>query len=97
MKRSEMNLHERLAFDYVCHAMSELIGGYENALTDYPEDDEMYKTAKEFLSSGHDNLIDTIYFEVMSYSDKGTARHLRFAGEAFIKERISRRLTKWGY
>lgn len=97
MKRSEMNAHERLAFDYICNAMSETIGAYENALEDCDKDSEEYKTAYEILNSGHDNLKDWIYRDVMLNSDKGTAKHLRFAGEAFIKERIDRRLTKWGY
>ena len=97
MKRSEMNAHEKLAFDYVCKAMSEIIGGLENVLFDYGEDTEEYKNAYHDLHVGHEELVNWIYFEVMSYSDKSTAKHLRFAGEAFIKERISKRLTKWGY
>lgn len=97
MKRSEMNAHERLAFDYVCSVMSELIGGLENALQDYDEDSEEYKNAYHDLHVGHDTLKEWIYRDVMSYSDKGMSKHLRFAGEAFIKERIDRRLTKWGY
>ena len=97
MKVSEMNAHEKVAFMYVCEVMSELIGGWENTLMDNPEDSEEYKNAYHDLHVGHETLIDWIYSDVMSYSDKGTAKHLRFAGEKFIKERIDRRLTKWGY
>lgn len=97
MKVSEMNSHEKVAFMYVCEAMSQFIGGLENALLDYDENSEEYKNAYDDLHVGHETLIEWIYRDVMSYSDKGTARHLRFAGEKFIKERIDRRLTKWGY
>ena len=46
---------------------------------------------------GHDNLVNELYDYVMANAIKGTAKHLRFAGANFIKERISKRLTKWGY
>lgn len=97
MKRSEMNLHQREAFDYICEVMSEYIGGYENTLSDFPEGTEEYKEAKDFLGQGHDELKGIIYEEVMAISDTGTAKHLRFAGTDFIMERIDRRLAKWGY
>jgi len=97
MKYSEMNAHERLAFERVCNVMSEYIGGSENMLEDYPEDSEEYAIAKRHLSKPHDEMIDEIYREVMMDSNRDVLKHLRFAGEAFIRERISKRLTKWGY
>lgn len=97
MKVSEMNTHERLAFELVCDAMSEMIGGYENTMMDYPADSEDYIRAKDFLESGHQALEDEIYEIVMNDSNDSNLKHLRFAGEKFIRERISKRLTKWGY
>ena len=97
MKRSEMNAHQKLDFDFICKVMSEYIGGYENTLLDYPEDSEEYKDAKEFLGQSHEDLMNLIYDEVMTMSDSGMAKHLRFAGKDFILERIDRRLTKWNY
>lgn len=97
MKLSEMNAHQREAYRWIMASMSEFIGGYENTMMDYPEDDEEYQTAKAFLSRPHDELIEFIYNDVMAGADKGMARHLRFAGTEWIKERISKRLTKWGY
>lgn len=97
MKRSEMNAHERLAFSFICNAMSELIGGLENVLMDYPDDSEEYQNAWHDLHVGHETLVEWVYRDVMAQADKGTAKHLRFAGEQFIRERIDRRLTKWGY
>lgn len=97
MKRSEMNAHQKQAFDFICEVMSEWIGGYENVLLDYEEDSEEYKKAKAFLAQGHEVLKELVYNGVMAMSDKGMAKHLRFAGKDFILERIDRRLTKWGY
>lgn len=97
MKKSEMNAHEKVAFMFVCEAMSEIIGGLENVLMDYPESSIEYQDAWNDLHVGHDTLTEWIYRDVMGRADKGTAKHMRFAGEAFIRERISRRLTKWGY
>lgn len=97
MKRSEMNAHQREAFDYICAVMSEYIGGYENVLEDFSEDSEEYKRAKNFLTLPHSELINIIYNDVMGLSAKDMKRHLRFAGKDFIIERIDRRLTKWGY
>ena len=97
MKRSEMNAHQLVAFDFIVYVMSELIAANELSLQDYPEGSEEYEAAKEYLGRGHDALLKDVYDEVMAMADKGTAKHLRFAGADFIKERISRRLTKWGY
>jgi len=97
MKRSEMNVHQRQAFDFIVYAMSELVAAFELTLQDEPEDSEEYKAAYEYLHQGHDALKEEIYNEVMELSDAGTAKHLRFAGKEFIMERIDKRLTKWGY
>lgn len=97
MKRSEMNTHQLLAFEFICYAMSELIAGYELSLQDYPEGSEEYEEAKAYLGRGKEALKNDVYEEVMALADKGTAKHLRFAGKDFIMERIDRRLTKWGY
>lgn len=97
MKISEMNAHQKEAYRWISESMSEYIGGYENTLQDYEEEDEEYKEAEEFLNLPHDELVEIIYNDVMAGADKGTAKHLRFAGAEWIKERISKRLTKWGY
>ena len=97
MKRSEMNAHQQQAFDFICEAMSDYIGGYENALEDFAEGEKEHDEAMAFLAQNHETLIGIIYDEVMSRADKGTEKHLRFAGKDFIVERIDRRLRKWGY
>ena len=97
MKMNEMNAHQREAYRWIKEAMSEIIGGYENQMLDYLEEDEEYKSAEEFLNQGHDGLVGYIYDVVMENTDKGTQKHLRFAGTEFIKAMISKMLTKWGY
>ena len=94
--KTTYNAHEKLAIILVKEAMSSIIGGYENTLLDFEDGDEEYKNAYEFLHSGHEELINAIYLEVMS-CQKGYEKHLRFAGEKFIKDYISKRLTSWGY
>ena len=97
MKVNEMNAHEKLAYRMVCEYMSEWIGGLENVMMDNPEGSDEYESAKATLDRGHEALENDIYEMVMEESDKSMLKHLRFAGEAFIRERISKRLTKWGY
>lgn len=97
MKLNKMDSHQKVAFMLVCDVVSELIGGNENTLLDYDYDTKEYKTAKQFLDQGHDNLKWVIYNEVMMRSDDSTLKHLRFAGESFIMERIEKRLVRCGY
>lgn len=91
----EMNSHEKQVAKLISLATSEIIGGYENTLLDYPEDSEEYKEAKEILN--HDTLFGMIYDYVMEESRRNYASHIRFAGKQFIEERIEKRLQKEGY
>lgn len=97
MKLSEMNTHQKVAALLVKEAMSDWIGGLENALEDYAPGTEEYENAKSTLELGHDWWVQAIYSEVMANSNNPYFKHLRFAGEKFIKELIDKRLTKWGY
>lgn len=98
MRRNEMNAHQKAIFDIMTEVCSEYIGGYENTLSDFDEDDEEYVEAKNFLEMGHDKLKDFIYNEVMKECKAGSnASHARFAGKDFLMERIEARLLKWNY
>lgn len=90
-----MNAHERELDRIISCCVSEWIGGYENVLLDYPEDSEEYKEAKEVLQ--HDALFDAIYRDVMFDTKRNAKSHIRFAGKAFIEDRIETRLKKEGY
>lgn len=92
----EMNAHEKQVERLIQEAVSEIIGGFENQLADNDEGTEEWQDAKNALT--HDNLFDMMYEHVMYYSsNKRHASHIRFAGKAFIEERIERRLKKEGY
>lgn len=95
--KNTYNAHEKAALHVIAELMSELIGGYENQMTDFfPEDDE-YKEAYKFLHMGHDNLVEHIHECVMEECDGKARQHLKFAGNEFIDSKISAKLTKWGY
>ena len=91
----EMNKHEKAVDRLIQNAVSEIIGGYENTLSDYAENDEEYKEAKSVLN--HDTLFGMIYDDVMAESENNADSHIRFAGKKFIEERIETRLNKEGY
>ena len=91
----EMNMHEKMVSRLIQYAVSELIGGRENTLLDYPEDSEEYQTAKACLN--HDELFAEIYDYVMMESKGNYASHIRFAGKQFIEDRIDARLVNEGY
>jgi hypothetical protein len=98
MKIKEMNTHQLAMYRLMDYWTNEMIGGCENALQDYEENSEDYKEAEDFLNQTHEQLADYFYNMVMQDCKKGTnAEHARFAGADFLKERIDRRLTKWGY
>ena len=91
----EMNKHEKAVDRLIQNAVSEIIGGFENTLYDYAEDDEEYKEAKRVLN--HDTLFDMIYGDVIAESENNADSHIRFAGKKFIEDRIEARLKKEGY
>ena len=95
MKISEMNAHQRAIYRMMDELTIDIIGGRENDLQDYPEDSEEYQAAKAFLTMGHDAMKELFY--CMLTSQREMQRELRFAGNAFLLERIERRLRKWGY
>lgn len=96
MKFSEMSYRQKLATKFALESCGWVVGGYENAMMDYSEDTEEYQSAKAALAN-HDELVREIYDHLMSYTEAGYLKHLRFVGKAFILERIERRLKKWGY
>jgi len=105
MKISELNEHQKVAYQLMDEVTSEYIGGYENQLSDTEGwDDEynikMHNEAKEFLEQPHEELKKFVYGCIMDKADLdrgGIDKHIRFAGKEFIMERIEKRLQKWGY
>lgn len=91
----EMNQHERQVDFLIQDAVSEFIGARECTMMDFPEDSEEYQMAKSSLN--HDELFREIYDHVMEESQGNYRSHLRFAGKAFVEERIEARLKREGY
>ena len=91
----EMNQHERQVDLLIQDAVSEFIGARECTMMDFPEDSEEYQMAKSNLN--HDELFREIYDHVMEESQGNYRSHLRFAGKAFVEERIEARLKREGY
>lgn len=92
-----MNAHEKMAKHIAYKNACDIIGGLENTLLDYPEDDPEYIEAKNILSLPQETLVDYIYSETMHDSNRDYLKHLRFAGEEYIRNYLRKLLTKWGY
>lgn len=97
MKLSEMNENQRKVWEIAVENVNMYIGGYENTMLDYPEDSEEYKDAKESLSLPHDELVEIILGWCRMSREWQRIENLHFVGIEFMKERISKRLNKYGY
>lgn len=93
-----MNQHQKTAWTIIREEAGEIVGGRENTLLDFAEDSEEYKSAEEALAD-HSRLVEEIYEAVMwrGNTGSGTGKHIRFAGSDWIRERIEKVVTKWGY
>lgn len=95
MKISEMNAHQKALYYIMDEVTRDFIGGYENQLLDFSEDEEEYQNAYNFLHQGHENLANFFYDLVMRHCKAGSnAEHARFAGSQFLRDRIEVRLNK---
>lgn len=97
MKIKDMNAHQKKAYLMLKDLYNDGVGGYENALIDYPEDSEEYKEAQEVLAD-RDGIKADVYAETISIAEKqGSLRHIKFAGKEWMMERIEELLQKDGY
>ena len=108
MKVSEMNQREKKAFYNIKHAANDLLGGLENTLLDYGQDEDEYKRAKALLGD-HEALVKELY-EIATTAIYGNGyccfnpatvqkelRDINFCGKAWLMERCDKRITKEGY
>ena len=92
-----MNAHELTAKKIVKDVYNDYVGGLENTLLDYAEDDEEYVSAKRTLEDV-DHLQEMLYKFVMTEAERaGYAKHIKFAGREFIMDRINALLIRDGY
>ena len=108
MKVSEMNKREKKAFFNIKHAANDLLGGLENILLDYDQDDPEYKSAKAQLAD-HEGLVEQLYgMATTAIYDEGFCcfnpvtvqkelRDINFCGKEWLMERCEKRITKEGY
>ena len=97
MKLSDMNSNQKMAFEIAAEAVDYYIGGWENTILDYDPDSEDYKEAKEALSLSHKELVENILSDCRMDIRWQRIENLHLVGLDFLRERISRRLTKYGY
>lgn len=94
----ELNQHQILALKIMKSQYNELIGGCENSLMDYLSSDEEYQIAHRILYNDQNKLLETIYkWTVGEANHRGYAKHIRFAGEEWLKDKIKQKLIKDGY
>ena len=108
MKVSEMNQRERKAFINIKHAANDLLGGLENTLLDYAQDEPEYKSAKAQLAD-HAGLVTQLYrMATTAIYGVGSCcfnpatvqkelRDINFCGKEWLMERCEKRITKEGY
>lgn len=97
MKVSEMNINQRRVYTLCVEACNEYIGGWENARDDAEPDSEEWKQANYMLTQDHDTLVEWILSDVRSTPEWKKLENLHFVTIEWTKERIDKRLSKWGY
>lgn len=94
---SECNVHQKCAWKLINEIYCDVVGGLENTQLDNPKDSDEYQRANRALKNPQ-ALLNMIYSDVQSTATmQGFAKHIRFAGEAWARERIARKLHKDGY
>lgn len=97
MKVSEMNGNQYMVYQLAIENCSDYIGGFENQMQDSCEGSDEYNEAKRALSLSHDELVEEIASWCRMDNRWRKVENLHLVGLDFLKERISKRLTKWGY
>ena len=107
MKYSEMNDREKKAFRNIMYAARNFIGGLENTMMDYNEEDPEYQEAERTLKD-HEGLVNEIYHlatnnaydEGVEYFGPNATRmikDIRFCGRDWLMERVNNRVINEGY
>lgn len=98
------NAHQKAVFTNCYYAACEYIGGLENILQDFDEDDEEYINAEEELSN-HEALVEYVFSSGItneygcgfSSPGKDSQKHYRFAGKAFTMNACEEIVKAMGY
>ncbi len=107
MKFSDMDARQQKAFRNIKYAADDLLGGLENTLLDYDEQDQEYIDAEKLLSN-HSELVNQLYkkattelygpgFCGFGKEAQMIIRDINFCGKVWLMERCEKRITKEGY
>lgn len=108
MKLSECNARQRKAWINIKNAANWELGGLENTLCDYAEDEQEYKEAKALLDN-HEELVNYLYECATTniytegsccFNKTATQKELRdinFCGKEWLMARCEARIRKEGY
>lgn len=90
IKRTDVSVNQVAIFKMVKETIYDMIGGLENDVMDND-----LESSKQFLSMGHENMVE--YFFNMIRVQREAQKHLKFAGNDFLRQTIEKRLEKIGY
>lgn len=98
VKFNELNDNQKKVYTLIQEETDNYIGGYENQLDDTEEGTEEYNEAYNVLhNTSREEKIDYIMGEVRCSSFWRKNENLHFVTLEWVKERIRRRLIKYGY
>ena len=97
MKLSEMNANQRKAWEIAVEAVNMYIGGYENQMEDSEEGSENWIEAYNALHASHEEMVETCLAWARMSREWERLEHLHFVGIDFLRERVHKRLVKYGY
>lgn len=104
----DMDVRKKKALLNIKHAANDLLGGLENTMLDYEEDEDEYKRAKAFLGN-HEKLVEELYDMAINaiYGDgyccfnevsvRKELRDIRFCGKEWLMERCELVIRINGY
>ena len=96
--------NEKLARRNIQNCINFELGGYENALLDYPNDSDDYRVAKIFLAD-HDAVVKYVYECAVSsfyvdggvFTDTRIIAQIKFLGKKKLMEIVEELVSKEGY
>ena len=99
-----MDKREKLARKNIQNCINFEIGGYENVLSDYPEDAKEYINAKDFLAD-HEAPppppppppVSDFYVEGGVYTDTRLISQIKFLGKQKLMAIVEELVSKEGY
>ena len=100
----KMTKNEKLARRNIQNCINFELGGYENALIDYPEDAEEYTAAKNFLAD-HEAIVNYIYDCSVSdfyveggvFTDTRLISQIKFLSKEKLLSIVEELVSKEGY